>query len=54
MFGIGSFADISKQADEKRLKERFEALLQLKTWYLTLIEAGSRAFEFEYWNRNGR
>jgi hypothetical protein len=54
MLGIGSFADMGKRFNDERLKERGEALSQLKTWYLTLVKAGSMVFEFEYWNRNGR
>ena len=53
-WGTKSFADTGKQFNDERLKERREALSQLKTWYLTLVEAGGLVFEFEYWNRNGR
>ena len=53
-WGAKSLADMGKQFNDERLKEGSEAVSQLKTWYLTLVEAGSMVFEFECWNRNSR
>lgn len=49
-----STKDVAETLQENRQKERLDALLQLKEWYMLLVQSASLAFEFEYWKRIGR
>ena len=44
---------IAKLAND-RVNERVAMIEQLRSWYLNLVDAGSMAFEYEYWRRVGK
>jgi hypothetical protein len=50
---IGTAAVIKAVAEEKQ-KELRDALQEVREWYLLLVDAGSKVFEFEYWKRISR
>jgi len=46
--------DLVETLNENHQKELWDALLQLKEWYMLLVQTASLVFEFEYWKRIGR